>query len=76
MRDGGLRVGEQFDIGGVQAHAMRPRNVGADPIRGDHVIGGALVEFLEAEFVFVFRLGDVGMTENVMLFGERAGVLQ
>ena len=49
---------------------------GADPVGGDHIIGRAFAEFLEAEFIFVLRLGDMGVTENVMRLGESARVLQ
>ena len=76
MRDGGLRVGEQLDLFGVEANAMCPGDVGADPIRGNHVIGGALAEFLETELILVFCFGDVRVTENLMLLGERARFLQ
>ena len=76
MRDGGFRVGHQFHFGFVQAHAVRPRNVGTDPVRRGHVIDGSFAELFQAEVGFVRGLGDVGVAEDPARFRQRARFLE
>ena len=46
MGDGGLRVGKQLDLAGVQADAMRPGHVGTDPIGTGEMVGNASVKLV------------------------------